>query len=64
MKLYRVTAIKWDEDSVGDADDLPTSAYVHADDEDEVTDLLSDELGFCILSLEIEEATEALVFPS
>ena len=64
MKLFHVTNIQWDTDS--DDNDwtvtgLPESLHVYADDEDSVADTMSDALGWCVLSLEIEEITEAIV---
>lgn len=64
MKLFHVTNIQWDTDS--DDNDwtvtgLPESLHVYADDEDSVADTMSDALGWCVLSLEIEEVTDTLV---
>lgn len=68
MKLFHVTNIQWDIDGAYEADDfdvdplnLPESLHVYADDEDSVADTMSDALGWCVLSLEIEEITEAIV---
>lgn len=51
--VYEVTNIKWDTD--GARVKLPKNAIVEAEDEDEIADILSDEYGFCIYSLEIKE---------
>ena len=74
MQLFRVTDIVWDCDDGATTDDhrresaealgLPSSAYVNADDEDAVSNVLSDQLGYCVQSLNIEEVAEELVFPS
>lgn len=61
MQLYHVTNIIWDLDEDDDTADegaealgLPSSAYVYASDEDAVTDVLSDKLGWCIRTLDVD----------
>jgi hypothetical protein len=60
MKLFKATEINWDTDGVPTA--LPLSAYVYTDDEGSVADALSDEFGFCIHNLSIEEVTTDTIF--
>jgi len=43
------TAIEWDTD--GEVVDLPQKVELEVDDEDDIVDALSDQFGFCILSL-------------
>lgn len=66
MILFRVTDIVWDMEGEGEETQegagLPDSAYVHADCEDDVTDHLSDNIGFCIKTLNIEPCEDYLVF--
>ena len=52
--LYRVSDIDWDTDGEEIAD-LPESAYVWADDEDEALEAVSDEAGWCIEGAVVEE---------
>ena len=64
MKLFKATKIDWGTDGsdfkvIG----LPEEAFVHTDDEESVADMLTDECGFCIKSLTVEEvSTPAVVF--
>ena len=65
MRLFHATDILWDTDNeLQEGLGLPSSAYVHAEDEDDIADALSDELGYCIKSLNTEECNETLVFVS
>ena len=65
MKLYHVTSILWDTDGeLQEGLGLPSNAYVYAEEEDEIAGALSDELGYCILSLNVSEADGPLVFPA
>lgn len=48
MKRYKVSDIEWCVDYEEDRDTLPTEAYVFADDEDEIADVLSDDYGFLV----------------
>ena len=51
MKQFNVTNIVWDTD---DEDlDLPTEEVVECDDEDSISDTLSDMYGWCIESFTI-----------
>lgn len=52
MRVWEVTNIVWDTD--GEAVNLPTEAHVLAEDASEVADILSDEIGWCVLSLDVE----------
>lgn len=71
MNLYSVTNIIWDCDDDAKSDEqrqelaealqLPSSAYVHAEDEDEIADVLSDRYGYCIRSLDTDEVTNSMV---
>lgn len=76
MPLYRVTDIVWDlsgehgdgKDEYGNTPEelgLPLTAYVNVKDEeadDCIADMLSDEFGFCIKSLDYEITHDRLVF--
>ena len=72
MQLFKASDIDWDcDDDVdsaekrrecADALNLPSTVYVHAEDADAVTEVLSDEFGFCIKALNVEEVTDALTF--
>lgn len=48
MKRYKVSDIEWCVDYEEDRGTLPTEAYVFADDEDEIADVLSDDYGFLV----------------
>jgi hypothetical protein len=61
MRLFIASDIKWDLDDATPTG-LPTRAYVHTEDADAVADALSDEFGFCIVTLMVEEVTDTLVF--
>lgn len=55
MSRFLVTNIVWDTDGEdAEALGLPSSIDVEADDEDDVSGVLSDAWGWCILSLSIE----------
>lgn len=64
MKLFRASNIVWDLDE-GDTPaslGLPYSVHVYAESEDDVADAISDEMGWCVRSLDVVEITETLVF--
>lgn len=51
MAQFNVTNIVWDTD---DEDlDLPTEEFVECDDEDSISDTLSDMYGWCVESYSI-----------
>ena len=62
MKLFYASEIEWDADG-GDATDLglPYYAHVFAEEESDVVDVLSDELGYCISTLNITEVLNPMV---
>mgnify|MGYP000016931647 CR=1 FL=1 len=45
MTLYYVSHIEWDTD--GEKVDIPDSVYVRVNDDEELSDALSDHFGFC-----------------
>ena len=62
MRKFRVYDIEWDTD--GEEVDLPSEVFFDLDDEeveeDEngnniIADMLSDEYGWCVYSLQVEE---------
>lgn len=72
MQLFKATDIDWDcDDDVesaeqrrecADALNLPNTVYVHTDSEDEIADVLTDEFGYCIKTLNTYPVTESLTF--
>lgn len=60
LTLYRVQGINWDMD--GEDEDLPTSGYVNAESVDEISDILSEEYGFCIFSIDLVEPAGTICF--
>lgn len=60
LTLYHVQGISWDTD--GEETDLPTSGYVNAESVDDIADVLSDEYGYCIFSIDSAEPTGAICF--
>lgn len=67
MQLFKADNIRWDctdDDEPGQnaqALNLPSETYVFAEDEDAVTDVLSDRYGWCIESLHFAEVDHAMV---
>jgi hypothetical protein len=48
MKTYKCTHIQWDTDEDQEIfDSLPQELTFQVEDEDELSDLISDETGFC-----------------
>jgi hypothetical protein len=48
MKTYKCTDIQWDTDEDQEIfDSLPQELTFQVEDEDELSDLISDEAGFC-----------------
>lgn len=65
MRLYHVVDIEWDTDDENpDELGLPDSAYVNAESEEEISDVLSDFTGYCVKSLSASECFDRLVFLS
>ena len=53
----KATNIKWDVDDIEDLEDLPTEMDIPCgmEDEDEISDWLSEQTGFCHYGFELEE---------
>ena len=52
MKQFNVTNIVWDTDE--EDFDLPTEDVVECDNEDRISDTLSDKYGWCVESYNID----------
>ena len=52
MKQFNVTNIVWDTDD--EVLDLPTEEVVECDNEDRISDMLSDMYGWCVESYSID----------
>ena len=52
MSRFLVTGIEWDTDGIDPVElGLPDAIDVEADDEDDISGVLSDSWGWCILSI-------------
>lgn len=62
MSLFKVEGIEWDTDGAV-VEGLPTNTEIFADSEDDLSDILSDEYGWCVSSIEhTEEIPSARVY--
>lgn len=52
MKTFNVTNIVWDTDDM--IVDLPTTLTVEAECVEDIADIISDQHGFCVMSIDVD----------